>query len=141
MKKEPFALTVMRYLGKPYKLGGTGEDGFGCIDFVYNFLKDRGCENLKTEVEGISLENYAELIGSLTDAEIEEKLIQAFELNGVRIEGSPMVGDCLVLENKAGTPFPAIYAGSRTVITSFLNEGVRVYPIGYFNVVGIWRVK
>ena len=136
---EPFALTVARFIGKPFLPGGTGENGFGCINFVEAFLRARGKENIKTEVDGVNLDNYCAFIENATQEEIKDKLVKAFDLNGARVK-TPMVGDCLVMKARGGEYFPAIYSGSKTIITSFLNAGVEVTPMGYYELIGAWRI-
>lgn len=136
---EPFALTVTRFLGKPYLPGGSGDEGFGCINFIYEFLRARGKENIKTDVDGVNLHNYCEFIEHATQEEIKEKLVKAFDQNGERVK-TPMVGDCLVLKARGGEYFPAIYSGNKTIITSFNNAGVEVTPMGYYELIGAWRI-
>lgn len=44
-------------MGKPYHLGGFGEEGFDCLSMVYYFYSSMGIE-LPIEFEGIAFEDY-----------------------------------------------------------------------------------
>lgn len=136
---EHFAVTVSKFLDKPYLLGGTGQIGFGCINFVYEFLRARGADNIKTDVDGVNLENYPEFLRTATPDDIKERLFKAFDMNGERVP-RPKTGDCLVLKSKEGSYFPAIYAGGKTVVSSFLDVGVKVTPLSYYKLIGAWRI-
>lgn len=130
-----------RYIGKPYKHGGKGDDGFSCLYFVYEILRALGkADNLVLEVDGVSLDHYEAFAATSSQRQIRDKLVKAFALQGDEVD-RPKIGDLLVLQNELGEYFPAVYIGGGNVAASFFNCGVQAAALRSFKVVTIRRVR
>lgn len=136
-----FASTFTRFLNKPYTDAGNGPDGFGCLNFVYEFLCARGLgDKLTIEMDGLDLSNYMCFAKSANQEEIREKLVKAFEVNGKAVDRL-RIGDIMVLKSEKGRYFPAIYVGGGNVASSFSNAGVQVNPMKHYELICARRVE
>lgn len=130
-----------RYIGKPHKHGGKGDDGLGCLYFCYEMLCALGKgDNLVLEVDGVNLDNYEEFAATSSQRQIRDKLVKAFALQGDEVD-RPKIGDLLVLQNERGEYTPAVYIGGGNIAASFLASGVQAVSLRSFKVVTIRRVK
>jgi len=128
-QRKTFADSVTKFLEKPFKDGGIGPDAYGCAGFVWAFMKDRGKE-LVTQTGHLSLANYSYVYKYMTKEQIRDALIDVYELNGIEIPiGKQIAGDMLIVKDRLGNHFPAIYGGNKTIIASFLDAGVRTMKI------------
>lgn len=127
-QRRTFAQDIVKYLDKPFEVGGSGENGFDCLGLLYLHLKEQGKEkNLITEIDGIDLTNYGNFYPNATQEEIKEKLIKIFEANGEEIPlNKKVAGDVVIIKNDKGDYFPALYVGGGNFLSSFINAGVRV---------------
>lgn len=138
---ESFATTFTRFLNKPYSDAGNGPDGYGCLNFVYEFLCARGLgDKLVIEMDGLDLSNYMCFAKSANQEEIREKLVKAFEVNGKAVDRL-RIGDIMVLKSEKGRYFPAIYVGGGNVASSFSNAGVQVNPMKHYELICARRVE
>ena len=112
---DSIATTFTRFLNKPYATAGNGPDGYGCLNFVYEFLCARGLgDKLVIEMDGLDLSNYMRFADTATQEQIKEKLVKAFEVNGKAVDRL-RIGDIMVLKSEKGRYFPAIYVGGGNV--------------------------
>jgi hypothetical protein len=138
---ETFATTFTKFLNKPYSPAGDGKNGYGCLNFVYEFLCARGLgDKVVTEVDGLNLSNYVNFADKATQEQIKEKLVKAFELQGVPVDRLRR-GDIVVLKSEKGHYFPAVYVGNGNIASSFSDAGVQVTPMKYYELICARRVE
>ena len=138
---ESFATTFTRFLNKPYSHGDNGQAGFGCLNFVYEFLCARGLgDKLIIEMDGLNLGNYCQFADTATQEQIRGKLVRIFEMNGKPVDRLK-IGDAVVLKSETGRYFPAIYVGGGNVASSFSNAGVQVNPMKHYELIIARRVE
>jgi hypothetical protein len=141
MRKESIATTFTRFLNRPYSSAGDGPDGYGCLNFVYEFLCARGLgDKLIIEMDDLDLTNYMCFAEEASQEEVREKLVRIFEMNGKPVD-TLRPGDAVVLKSETGRYFPAIYAGGGNVASSFSNAGVQVNPMAHYELICARRVE
>jgi cell wall-associated NlpC family hydrolase len=132
-----FAEKLAPFIGKPFKHGGKSleDGGFDCLGLlkaIYDVL-EKPFPNYWEE-EGVTEDNYVEYYLKLSREEKEEKLLKFAETFGEEIPiHSVLTRDFVIMkveysENECET-YPGIYVGNGMVISSFLNNGVTVFPV------------
>lgn len=130
-QKKTFADLTAQFVGKPFRAGGQGPDGYDCLGFVYAFLREQGkADHLKIEFGRWNLDNYHDYYRCDRIAAESQTLFEVYEANGVEIHvGMQIAGDPVIVRTAAGHFFPGIYAGNGHVLASFVDAGVRTVTI------------
>ena len=103
---------------------------YGCLDFVYYFLKDLGL-NPPDRIGKWGIHNYEKFFEKDPKEAIKQMEI-AFDKIGEEVK-NPWIGDLLIMEQDGDIKFPAVYVGNRTAITSFSKYGVKPFKIDEYN--------
>jgi cell wall-associated NlpC family hydrolase len=127
--KKTFAEITAGFIGRPFRKGGRSkESGFDCVGFIYNFTLTRG-KYFPDALGDIDLQNYPDFYTNHSD-KIENALNDLFDSFGTEVTiGGKLPGDIMIVRHKNGNVFPAVYAGNGNGIASFLNVGVRLFPL------------
>ena len=119
------------WVGKDFK-------DIGCLEFCYRFLKDLGFDP-PDRIGDWSVDNYTELV----DDDIKKAqriMIQSFlKIGRAGNKKYPSLGNLLVIRQKGGVFFPAVYVGAGKAMASFIKKGVMVFKIDGTNRVVVAR--
>lgn len=113
-------------------IGRTFED-YGCIELIVSFMNDIGTP-LPDEVNGITVENYNDLVeADIRAAHIT--MLKTFRKIGEPASAKyPAIGDLLVIfQRRHGGMFPAVSVGQGNAIASFIKKGVMVFKTDKWN--------
>jgi hypothetical protein len=126
-RKKSFAEIMVKFIGKPFKHGGFGPDGYDCIGLDYAYLVEAGkAANLVINLGEWRLDNYHELDRRTDHTEAHQKLLEIFMANGREVPvGEQVAGDPVIIKDKSGDLYPAIYTGNGNFMTAFKNTGVQ----------------
>ena len=129
-QRRTFADVVARFLEKPFSPGGKG-GSYDCLGFVYAFLCALGKgDKLNTSFGALDIDNYHCAYPNMTQTEIRDRLIEIWEANGREIPvGKQLAGDAVIVEIDGNKWFPAIWAGSGHMLSSFTDAGVRAVRV------------
>jgi len=132
--KKKFADIIGDFLGKPFKAGGQGKGGYGCLDACHAIAKALG-KNVPDEYRGYDLTSYVGLYQ--TDRQkANEMLLELMDHIGHEIPvNRKIAGDALIVKHGiTGDLFPAIYVGGGNAVTAFEKTGVTVFRLDELNV-------
>ena len=129
---KPLAEIIGKYLGQPFKLGGRGDGGWGCIDLCYAIMKDLG-KNPPDVVMGWKINCYEVQVGE--DKELQHRGLLETTMNlGTHVERENLVpGDFVLVKTVKGGLLTSVYCGHGRVITSQLGIGVSILPLDHNN--------
>ena len=143
-QNETFAGNMKAFIGKPFSPQGTGPDSYGCLGFVYAFLRDQGkSDRLTLEIPGgVDIWNYSQWYPTATREEILNALSRAYDVNGEEIPvGRQIAGDMVIVRTAQGDHYPAIYGGNGVVVASYWDAGVRTMKVtGGMKIIRVRRV-
>jgi cell wall-associated NlpC family hydrolase len=126
--KKTFAEIIGEYLGKPFKPGGRGNGGYGCIDLCYDILIALGKH--PPDVFGeLSLDNYSICLGGNRELEHGALLEVAKNIGKDIPIDAILPGDGLLIKTSEGGVLTAIYCGQGKAITSQPGIGVTAFAI------------
>ena len=131
----------MDLLGSPYRLHGTGEDGFDCSSLAEAVLLRMGRTVPPTSpFRAMTGDNPAKEIDTYFDA-----MAAAYDKVGTRIAAAKQVGDLVLTADENGVPrglYILVEPNRGTFLTAHDTAGV-VSTRGFAikNVVGVYRAK
>jgi hypothetical protein len=134
MTKRTFADIIGEFIGQPFRAGGCGQGGYGCLDACHAIARALG-KNVPDEFRGYDLASYVELYQ--TDRKkANEMLLELLDHIGREIPvNKKIAGDALVVRHGiTGNLFPAIYVGGGNAITAFEKTGITVFRLDDMNV-------
>jgi len=131
----------MDLLGSPYKLHGTGDDGFDCSSLAEAIVRRTG-----REVPPTSPFRIPESPG--TDGEVEayfDAMEKAYTKVGVKIQTAREAGDLVLCADEEGIPrglFVLVEPNRGTFLTAHPTAGVvSMRRFAIKNIVGIYRAR
>jgi cell wall-associated NlpC family hydrolase len=131
-----FAERMGDFIGKPFKAGGTGPDGFDCIGLVYAVLRALRCD-IPDTFDRYSVHEpgkYVELWDTNRLAAIRAMIRWVESLGEPVSEAELITGDvCLIRSKLNGDVTPAVYAGNCLGIIAFAGQGVQAFDLSSMN--------
>jgi cell wall-associated NlpC family hydrolase len=132
--KKPVVEIVGQYIGKPFKPGGRGDDGWGCIELCHAILTDMG-KNPPNSVGDVSLDDYLDKTAYDVEQQHVLLLSVAHDLGREVPIDNLMPGDGIVIKTSRGGVGVALYLGQGKAITSTPGKGVIVFTIDDSNAI------
>ena len=125
-----FADVMAGFIGKPFRPGGTGPDGYDCIGLCWAVLRALG-RDVPAEYAGWSVErgDYAEWAAA--DRAAADALVREMMEN----VGDPVAplyelpGDLLLVDFAGLAETLAVYCGNGVAVTSTPRTGVRAFNL------------
>lgn len=127
-----FAERMADFIGKPFRAGSHGPEGYDCIGLLYAAQKALGRAVPET-FRGYSVHDpaYADLWQENRLAALR-LIVELIEGLGEPVDPNYLVaGDVLLVKRRDnGDIFPAIHIGNNLMISAFVDEGVKPVDLG-----------
>ena len=135
------AIKWLDLLGSPYRLHGTGSDGFDCSSLAETIVRRTGREVPQTSpFRAMTSDNPASDIQSYFDA-----MENAYDKVGVKIHMAKVVGDLVLCADDTGVPrslYVLVEPNRGTFLTAHERAGVvSVRRFAIKNIIGVYRAK
>jgi cell wall-associated NlpC family hydrolase len=127
MKKSVVEI-VGQYLGQPFKSGGRGDGGWGCIELCHAILTDMG-KNPPNSAKDVTLDDYLDKTAYDIGKQHELLLTVANDLGREVPLDQLMPGDGLLIKTSKGGVGVSLYLGQGKAITSTPGKGVIVFSL------------
>lgn len=126
---KTFAEIVGDFAGKPPSEHHYDDiNGYSCLGFCYALYQKLG-KDFPNQYENLTLENYNDkyVVGS---PEAYQKLQEFAATVGKEIKPYEVVaGDFIIVRDKAGYIYPAVYAGNGSIICCLENCGIKTFNV------------
>ena len=135
------AVKWLDLLGSPYRLHGSGSNGFDCSSLAETIVRRTGRRVPQTSpFRAMTSDNPASDIQSYFDA-----MEEAYEKVGLKIHMAKMVGDLVLCADDKGVPrslYVLVEPNRGTFLTAHERAGVvSVRRFAIKNIIGVYRAK